>query len=87
LALWERRPESRQVIIRCFFFGVAVASLLAYSPLNPVAYLLAVLGRQEMAPLNVAGVKWTATSVHFAFHFLLGAAGIAAHRWALRRGL
>jgi hypothetical protein len=87
LVLWERRPESRQVIIRCFFFCVAVASLLVYLPLNPVAYVLAVLGRQEMAPLTVAGVQWSATSVHFGFHSLLGGAGVLAHRWALRRGL
>jgi hypothetical protein len=87
LVLWERRPESRQVLIRCFFFSVAVASLLLYLPLNPVAYVLAVLGRQEMAPLSIAGTKWSATTVHFSFHLLLGAAGLIAHRWALRRGL
>jgi hypothetical protein len=87
LALWERRPESRQVVIRCFFFAAAVASLLVYMPLNPAAYLLAVLGGQELAPLNIVGVKWTATTVHFAFHLLLGGAGVAVHRCALRRGL
>jgi len=87
LVLWERRPESRQVVIRCFFFFVAVASLLVYLPLNPVAYLLAVLGRQELAPLSIAGAKWSANSVHFGFHLALGGAGLAAHRWALKRGL
>lgn len=87
LVLWERRPESRQVVIRCFFFFVAVVSLLVYLPLNPVAYLLAVLGRQELAPLSIAGVKWSANSVHFGFHLVLGGVGLAAHRWALRRGL
>ena len=87
LVLWERRPESRQVVIRCFFFFVTVASLLVYLPLNPVAYLLAVLGRQELAPLSIAGVKWSANSVHFGFHLALGGAGLAAHRWALKRGL
>jgi hypothetical protein len=87
LALWERRPESRQVVIRCFFFFLTVATLLIYLPLNPIAYLLAVLGRQELAPLNIAGVKWSADTVHFGFHLLLGGAGLAAHRWALQRGL
>lgn len=87
LVFWERRPESRQVVIRCFFFFVAVVSLLVYLPLNPVAYLLAVLGRQELAPLSIAGVKWSANSVHFGFHLVLGGAGLAAHRWALKRGL
>jgi hypothetical protein len=50
-----------------------------------VAFLLATLSRQELAPLVVAGTKWSATTVHFGFHLLLGAGGLAAHRWALRR--
>lgn len=85
LVLWERRAESRQVFIRCFFFALVFVSALFYLPLNPVAFLLAILSRQEMAPLTVAGAKWSATTVHFAFHLLIGAAGLAAHRWALRR--
>jgi hypothetical protein len=87
LVIWERRPESRQVVIRCFFFFVAVVTLLVYLPLNPVAYLLAVLGRQELAPLSMAGMKWPANSVHFGFHLLLGGVGLAAYCWALKRGL
>jgi hypothetical protein len=87
LVIWERRPESRQVVIRCFFFFVAVVTLLVYLPLNPVAYLLAVLGRQELAPLSMAGMKWSANSVHFGFHLLLGGVGLAAYCWALKRGL
>jgi hypothetical protein len=85
LVLWERRPESRQVVIRCFIFTVAVATLLVYLPLNPAAFMLAVLARQEMAPLNLAGIQWSAATVHFAFHVLLAGAGFAAYRWALRR--
>jgi hypothetical protein len=87
LVVWERRAESRQVVIRCFFFFVAVASVLIYLPLNPVAYLLGVLGRQELMPLTIAGVKWPASTVHFGFHLLLGVTGLTTHRWALRRGL
>lgn len=87
LVVWERRPESRQVVIRCFLFFLAVATLLVYLPLNPVAYLLANLGRHELPPLNLAGVAWSAETVHFAFHLILGAAGLLAHRWALGRGL
>jgi hypothetical protein len=87
LVIWERRAESRQVVIRCFFFFVAVASVLIYLPLNPVAYLLGVLGRQELMPLTIAGVKWPASDVHFGFHLFLAAAGLATHRWAIRRGL
>ena len=85
LVLWERRPESRQVVIRCFVFTVAVATLLVYLPLNPAAFMLAILGRQEMMSLNLAGIEWSAATVHFTFHLLLAAAGFAAYRWALRR--
>lgn len=85
LVLWERRAETRQVFIRCFFFALVFGSALFYLPLNPAAYLLAVLSRQELAPLTVAGISWSATTVHFAFHLLVGGSGLAAHRWALRR--
>jgi hypothetical protein len=85
LALWERRLESRQVFIRCFFVALILASALFYLPINPVAYLLAYLGRQELAPLALFGWQWPATFVHFSFHILLGAAGFAVHRWALKR--
>ena len=87
LVLWERRAENRQVFIRCFFFCLVFVSALFYLPLNPVAFVLAYLGRQELAPLTLAGWQWSATTVHIAFHLLLGGAGLAAHRWALRREL
>jgi hypothetical protein len=87
LVWWERRLETRQVVIRCFGFFFAVATLLFYLPLNPVAYLLAVLGRQELAPLSIAGMKLAAGTVHFGFHLVLGGAGLILYRWALRRGL
>ncbi len=83
LVLWEGEPESREVGIRCFIGFVVVASMVVYLPLNPVAYLLAVLGREELAPLSIAGVKWSADSVNLGFHLVLGGAGLAAHRWAL----
>ena len=87
LALWERRPETRQVLIRCFFFFLVLATVLIYMPLNPAAYLLGVIGRQDLPPLAVAGMKWPANTIHFGFHLLLGTTGVAAHHWALRRGL
>jgi hypothetical protein len=87
LVLWERRPESRQVVIRCFYFFIGVATLLVYLPLNPIAYLLAILGRHELAPLSFGGAGWSADAVHFAFHLFLGTTGLAAHRWALRRSV
>ena len=87
LVLWERHAESRQVFIRCFFFGLLVLSALFYLPLNPVAYLLAFLGQQEPMALKLAGWQVPARVTHFAFHLLLGAAGWATHRWALRREL
>lgn len=85
LVLWERRAESRQVFIRCFFFCVVVLSALFYLPLNPVAFLLATIGRQELAPLSIAGWKAPASAVHFTFHLLIGSTGLAAHRWALAK--
>jgi hypothetical protein len=85
LALWERRSETRQVFIRCFFFALVIGSALMYLPLNPVAFLLAYLSRQELSPLKLLGATWPATSVHFAFHFLLAGTGLAAYVWALRR--
>ena len=85
LVLWERRAESRQVFIRCFFFALVIGSALMYLPINPVAFLLAYLGRQELSPLTVLGRTWPATFVHFAFHFLLGGAGLAAYACALKR--
>jgi hypothetical protein len=86
LVFWERQAESRQVFIRCFFFGFLLLSGLFYLPLNPVAYLLAFLGRQEPAPLALAGWQLPARTVHFSFHLLRALDGRFAGRlegWAL----
>ncbi len=85
LVLWERRGESRQVFIRCFFFTLVFLSALVYLPLNPVAFLLAYLGRQVWPPLQIGGLRFPAAVVHFGFHLFLAAAGLTAHRWALRK--
>jgi hypothetical protein len=85
LALWERRIESRQVFIRSFFVVLVILSALFYLPLNPVAFVLALLSSQELPPLSLFGWKWSGTAVHLTFHSLLGAWGYTAHRWALRR--
>ncbi|MET0500721.1 MAG: hypothetical protein ABW172_04275, partial [Candidatus Binatia bacterium] len=69
------------------FFFVVVISALFYLPVNPVAFLLAYLGRQELAPLSIAGWKMSATAVHWLFHLLVGGMGLMAYRWALRRDL
>jgi len=87
LILWERRAESRQVFIRSFFFTLTILSLLVYLPLNPVAFLLGILSRQEFPPLTIAGSKWPAATVHFAVHLLFIGVALLAHRWALRREL
>jgi hypothetical protein len=87
LALWERRAETRQVFIRCFFFCLVVFSALFYLPVNPVAFLLAYLGRQELMPLSIAGWKVAASTVHVAFHLLIGMTGLVAYRWALKKDL
>jgi hypothetical protein len=86
LALWERKAENRQVLVRCFFFSVAIVSALIYLPLNPVAYVLSFLGREELASLTIGGLKWSATAVHFGFHLALLGAGLATYLWALKRG-
>lgn len=85
LALWERQAESRQVFIRCFFFALVIFSALFYIPVNPLAFLLAYLGRQELPPLSLGAWKAPATVVHFGFHLLIGSIGLVAYRWALRR--
>jgi hypothetical protein len=87
LTLWERRAESRQVFIRSFFFTLTILSLLVYLPLNPVAFLLGILSRQEFPPLTIAGSKWPAATVHFAAHLLFIGVALLVHRWALRREL
>lgn len=87
LVLWERRGETRQVFIRCFFFALMFLTALVYMPLNPVAFLLAYLGRQELPALQIAALKLPAASVHFGFHLLLAAAGLTAYRWGLRKGI
>lgn len=85
LALWERRMESRQVFIRSFFVCLVILSALFYLPLNPVAFVLSFLTRQPLPPLSLFGRPWSGASVHVTFHCLLGIAGFAVHRWALRR--
>jgi hypothetical protein len=85
LALWERRLESRQVFIRTLFTTLVILSALFYLPLNPVAFVLSFLSRQELPPLSIFGTQWSGTFTHISFHLLLAATGYALHRWALRR--
>jgi len=85
LALWERRIESRQVFIRSFFVCLVILSALFYLPLNPVAFVLALLSRQELPPLTLFGWQWSGTAIHLTFHIMLGGVGYAVHRWALKR--
>ena len=85
LVLWERDPDNRELAVRCFIGLVVLASLAVYLPLNPVIYMLAIVGQHE--PPSITAVTWPADSVHFGFHLAFGAAGLAAYRWALRRRL
>jgi hypothetical protein len=85
LALWERRIESRQVFIRSFFVCLVILSALFYLPLNPVAFILALLSRQNLPPLWLFGRQWPGAAVNLTYHLLLGAVGYIAHRWALTR--
>jgi hypothetical protein len=85
LVFWERRAETRQVFIRCFLFGILIASGLFYLPLNPIAFMLAFLGQQELAPLGLLGRKWPAPAVHFGFHLFLISTGLFLYMLALKR--
>jgi hypothetical protein len=85
LALWERKVENRQVFVRTLFTCLVILSALFYLPLNPIAFLLAYLSRQELAPLVLFGWPAPPAAVHLTFHLLLGGAGYGLFRWALRR--
>jgi hypothetical protein len=85
LVLWEREPDNRELAVRCFIGVVVLAALVVYLPLNPLIYMLALVGQQD--PPSITAVTWPADSVHFGFHLALGAAGVAAFRRALRRRL
>jgi len=87
LALWERRLENRQVFVRCLFAALVILTALFYGTINPVMFLVAFLGRQELAPLVIFGWPLPASGVHIGFHLLLGAAGYWLHRRALRKEL
>jgi len=85
LALWERRLENRQVFIRSLFTCLVILSALFYLPLNPVAFVLAFLSRQELPPLALLGMQWSGTVTHLIFHIVLGTSGYLLYRWALQR--
>lgn len=85
LVWWEREADNRELAVRCFIGFVVLASLVVYLPLNPVIYMLAIVGQHE--PPSITAVTWPADSVHFGFHLVLGAAGLAAFRRALGRRL
>jgi len=87
LALWERRLENRQVFVRCLFAALVILTALFYGTINPVMFLVAFLGGQELAPLGIFGWLLPASWVHIVFHLLLGAGGYWLHRRALRREL
>jgi hypothetical protein len=83
--LWERRGESRQIFIRCFFAALLFLSSLLYIPLNAVVFVFFHLGERELAPLVFWGWKVSAEAVHWSFHLFLLASGLIAYRWALKR--
>jgi hypothetical protein len=85
VALWERKPENRQVFIRTAYAIFIVLSALLYLPLNPIAYLLSYLGGREMSVLVVGGRTWSASGIHLLFHFLIFLSGIMVYRFGLWR--
>ena len=87
LALWERRLENRQVFVRCLFAALVILTALFYGTINPVMFLVAYLGRQELPSLSIFGWQFPASGIHIGFHLFLGVAGYRLHRWALRKEL
>jgi hypothetical protein len=84
-ALLETERENREFFVRLFTLIVVVVALAVYLPLNPVVYLLAIIGGEGIAPLTIAGLTLPAATLHFAFHLVLGGSGLIAHRRALAR--
>ena len=85
--IWQGEGLNREFILRLFIGLVVVVALVVYLPLNPVVYVMAIAGREPLAPLGIAGVSIAADTVHLSFHIVLGALGLFAHRWALKRVL
>lgn len=86
LAWYKGEVENRELITRCFTVAVLVIAMLVYFPLNPVVYALAVAGVIEPTRFSVVGADWPPGIANLCFHLAYGAAGFAAHRWALERG-
>jgi hypothetical protein len=86
LALWERRLENRQVFVRCLFAALVILTALFYGTINPVMFLVAFLGRQELAPLAIFGWSLPANAVHLGFHLLLGISGLRFASSGLEKG-
>jgi len=87
LVLWERRVESRQILMRAFVFCLVAVSSLVYLPLNPVVYLLSCIGRRELPPFVLGGWQGSATLLHVMFHLLLCGGALIAYRKTFKRGL
>ena len=85
--IWEGEGLNRECVLRLFVSLVLVVALALYLPLNPVVYVMAIAAREELAPLDIAGVSMAADTVHLAFHIVLGGLGLFAHRRALKRVL
>lgn len=86
LALLEGELEGRKLMIYVFTGLIVVIAMVVYLPLNPVVYLLAVAGVEEPIRVGTAGARWSPAIANLSFHIAYGAAGLAAHRWALARG-
>ncbi|MBM3341408.1 MAG: hypothetical protein FJY56_04770 [Betaproteobacteria bacterium] len=85
LALCEREVDTREMVSRGFTVLLMVIAMLVYFPLNPIVYVLAVASATEPGRFSIAGVDWPPAVANIAFHLAYGAAGLAAHRWALAR--
>jgi hypothetical protein len=86
LNLWERRVETRHIVVRCLMGCFFILTALVYLPLNPFAFLLSFLGGGDLGnPVFVLGLRWSAQAIHILFHAVLLACGILLCHWLLAR--
>ena len=77
LNLWERRVETRHIVVRCLLGCFFILTALVYLPLNPFAFLLAFLGGGDLGnPVFFLGLRCSPKAIHIVFHAVLLACGV-----------
>jgi hypothetical protein len=86
LNLWERRVETRHIVVRCLLGCFFILTALVYLPLNPFAFLLSFLGGGDLGnPVFVFGLRCSPKAIHILFHAALLACGVLLCQWLLAR--